>query len=152
MRRTFPLLLLFLTACITVYSAPSPQPNSAAPASVVPTPEPSQAPTAEDRLTVAETIRLCKAVHAAQELPIGCSVTYLEGKPSMFVAFENLQTATQYWAEMSEVVTAPFCQAANEGNRQAFLFVGLMSNEVGRIYSCETNEWTEWFSYDDDSY
>ncbi len=70
----------------------------------------------------------------------------------MFVAFDRLETATEYWGAMTEVVTAPFCSAANEGNRQAFLFVGLAENEVGRVYSCETDEWSEWFSYADESF
>jgi len=119
--------------------APNPQP-------------PQQTPSENDRLTIAETIQLCKQVQAARELPIGCSVTYLEGKPAMFVGFESLDTATHYWAALTEVVTAPFCSAANEGNRQAFLFVGLSKNQVGRIYSCETNEWSDWFSYADGSF
>ena len=149
MRRILLPLPVLLTACITVYTAPAPQPQ----ALVVPNTQPPQgAPSADDRLTVAETIDLCKAVHIAQELPIGCSVTYLEGKPAMFISFQNLESATLYWGAMTEVVTAPFCQAANEGNRQAFLFVGLINNELGRLFSCETGEWSDWFSYADESF
>ena len=157
------LLSLFLTACVTVYSGPLPQPTqpqAVAPPQAGPAPQPPpQAPSEEDRLTVAEAIQLCKAVQAAEELPIGCSATYVEGKPAMFVSFGSMKDVEQYWEEMTEVVTGPFCAATNAGNREAYLFVGLVDifvglvdTEVGKLFSCETSEWSDWFSFADDSF
>ena len=34
----------------------------------------------------------------------------------------------------------------------AELFVGLANNETGRLFSCETSEWSDWFSYAEESF
>jgi hypothetical protein len=122
------------------------------PTTAAPSPEPpEQAPSADDRLTVAATIQLCKEVQAEAVLPIACSVTYLNGRPSMFVTFADQETAGEYWDAMSEAVADPFCEAANAGNRQAFVYISLADTETGRIYGCESDEWTDWFSYAEES-
>ena len=137
--------------CVTIYEAPLPQPPLPAVAPQ-PTPTPPAQQSEEDRLTVAEAISLCKAVQDSADLPISCDVTYLDGRPSMFVGFTNLTTAHEYWGAMSEVVTAPFCQATNSANRQAFVFVALVHGEVARLFACATGEWTESVSYSDETF
>ena len=99
------------------------------------------------QLNISETIQACKAMQESPERPIGCSFDYYEGQPAMAVNFQNYKTVKLYWDAMLAKVAGPFCQAANEAKRQALVIVSIQPFDMARIFSCETNEWSEWFRY-----
>jgi len=99
------------------------------------------------QLYISETIQACKAIQESAEIPIGCAFDYYEGRPAMTVIFQNYTSTEQYWEAMLDTVAGPFCQAANEANKQAIVIISIQPVEMARLFSCETNEWSEWFSY-----
>lgn len=100
---------------------------------------------ASSAISIADAVETCRSVQDSQEVPIGCEFDYVDGKPAIFVVLPNLDTADEYWQSMSEAVGVPFCDAANSANRQAILFVSLADTGESRLYSCESDEWTDWF-------
>lgn len=99
------------------------------------------------QLNISETIQACKAIQESPEKPIECAFQYYEGRPAMAVNFQDYKTAELYWEAMSEKVAGPFCQAAHEANRQAIILVSIQPFDMARLFSCETNEWSKWFNY-----
>jgi hypothetical protein len=94
--------------------------------------------------TFAAAVQACKQIQATAEIPIGCSVEYIEGAPAMVVGFGSLDDATNYWDVMAEHVAEPFCEAANSANRAAFVFVVIL-DKAARPFLCELDEWGDWF-------
>lgn len=104
------------------------------------------ASTASRALTIAEAIEACRAVQADAQIPISCATEYFQGKPTMVVGFPRMDDADAYWSAMAEEVTEPFCGPANAASRQAFVLVALLDTEAGRLFACETGDWSDWFT------
>ena len=122
------------------------------PASQAPAAVQSQAKTAapekeEPPLTIAETMQLCKKIRTSPELDIGCEVRYVEGKPAMVVVFPHAEAVRKWWTGMTKYVAASFCFAAVTAHQEAFVFLGIKDTQQARRYSCEMQEWGEWFDY-----
>lgn len=99
------------------------------------------------QLYIAETIQACKAIQESPEIPVGCAFDFYEGRPAVTVIFQNYTTTEQYWEAMLDTVAGPFCQAAREAKKQAIVIIRIQPVEMARMFSCETNEWSEWFGY-----
>jgi len=63
----------------------------------------------------------------------------------MVVGFPGPYEYDTYGRVIVEYVAAPFCEAANNGNREAFLVFAVSRPDLMRLYSCETGEITQWF-------
>ena len=96
-------------------------------------------------LTLADSIQVCREVQRSRRIPITCQTTYVEGRPTMVVGFPGPYEYDTYGRVIVEYVAAPFCEAANNGNREAFLVFAVSRPDLMRLYSCETGEITQWF-------
>jgi len=99
-------------------------------------------------LRISEVIDVCGEIQAARDVPITCTFDYLDGNPAIVVGFPNGDLFASLWEVVVDGVGVPFCNAANEANRQGFLLVGLVREKQARAYSCETSEWSDWFTID----
>ncbi|MFC3103997.1 hypothetical protein [Salinisphaera aquimarina] len=68
----------------------------------------------------------------------------------MIMGFPNKHTSENWLQTITQYVSAPYCEAANSSNRQAFLAITLKNENVGRVYACEKQEWSGWFSLTDE--
>lgn len=139
------LFTVCLSACTVVYNQPAPQSTTA----VAPTPQyrPQRESGKEEDwrpANIAETIAVCKNVQAANNIPVNCNFDYVNGLPMMVIGFPEIESAN-YVEPMLNYVAAPFCNSANNANRQAFLLFVVNSAFVGNLYSCEKDEATGWF-------
>ena len=129
---------LSLSACI-IYAPSQPAPSATA-APVAPAapsrPEPSPPP------TIAGAIQACKNIQQDARIPVACGLEYVDNVPVIFVGFPDVATFTQLWEPMTEAVGGPFCIAANNVSREAY--VSVVVDELVRVFSCETSEWTDW--------
>ncbi len=94
---------------------------------------------------ISEVIQVCKNVQAAKEIPITCDASYYEGKPVMMIGYSDFDTGKQWIEATVEYIAEPYCNAANRGNRQAFVIFVINNMRIASIYSCETNEMYDWF-------
>jgi len=143
------LAVVTLTACGIAETRPTSEPPPQATAAVTTTP-PRVSDTyaygqASRPLTLADSIQVCREVQRSRHIPITCQTTYVEGHPTMVVGFAGPYEYDAYGRVIVEYVAAPFCAAANSGNREAFLVFAVKRPDLMRLYSCETGEITEWF-------
>jgi hypothetical protein len=96
-------------------------------------------------LTLADSNAGMQGSTALAHIPITCQTTYVQGHPTMLVGFSGAYEYDAYGSIIVEYVAAPFCEAANSGNREAFLVFAVRRPDLMRLYSCETGEITEWF-------
>ena len=94
---------------------------------------------------ISEAIKVCKKVQAAKEIPIICDTSYYKGRPVMMIGYSDFDTGRKWIEATVEFIAEPYCNAANRGNRQAFVIFVIKNMRVARIYSCETNEMSDWF-------
>ena len=134
-------VLFGCTVSTTYPSAPQ------VPAAVQPQAETAGSEREDPSLTISEAIQICKEIHTSPELGIGCDVHYVEGRLAMAVVFQDNDAMRALWTSMSEYVAAPFCFAAVAANREAFVFLGVKDTKQARHFSCEMQEWSEWFDY-----
>ncbi len=148
-----------MCGCTVVYKMPDPIPPTSqpqvsnSPQTAVSSPVPMQSPNTEQKpLTISLTIQICQEIQKAANIPIGCEVKYLEGIPTMYIAFPNYTIASNSWQIITEGLAAPFCMSANSANRQANLVLAVQDTKLARVYSCETNVWTDWVNYGNSKY
>lgn len=151
--RTFTSLIfvLFLPACTVVYNQPPPNTDTNHVTASPTKPEPTPPDTKESwrPSNISEAVSACKNIQSAKNIPIACKFDYLDGTPVMVVGFPDIDIIQGYLEPMDEYVTGPFCDAANKASRQAFLLIVVTSAKVGKLYSCESGEASNWFSLDD---
>jgi hypothetical protein len=102
---------------------------------------------AQRPLTISDTLQICENIQSDNDIPIGCSVEYYEGKPMMNVLFSDVGSMNSLWEAMVQNVTLPFCNAATSSNREAFLIILVNNIKKKRFYSCEKQKWADWFDY-----
>ena len=96
--------------------------------------------------TVSEAIEFCKKVQESKEIPVACKQTYINEMPALVIGFQN-QEALEIWLEaILEYFGMPFCNAANQSNRQAYLIFTLKDERASKAFNCETKDTTEWIS------
>jgi hypothetical protein len=100
-------------------------------------------------LTLADTISLCKEIQRDRGIPISCTITYMDGRPTMVAEFPNTEYVRTLIGPFARYVAGPFCEAANTGNREAFLVLAVRSPRLGAVYSCETGESSDWVPLDE---
>jgi hypothetical protein len=98
-------------------------------------------------LTVAETVAACNRLQESDEFPIGCAFEYFDGKPTLMITFANQESGRPYADVLDDKLIGPFCQAANSANRQAAVIMVLVEENLGSLYSCESDEWSEWTTF-----
>jgi hypothetical protein len=131
-----------LHGCTVVYTKPDAVPQQ--PASQPPPAQPSK----PKAITVSQSIQLCQDIQENPDLAVGCTFKYIDGKATLFFKFPTLNEATEAWPIITERHAGPFCNGTNAVNRQARVVVVLHDPKMARMYTCETNRWTEWSSYD----
>lgn len=107
----------------------------------------SQADEPRNPTSVSEAVQACKKIQATNDIPIVCKSTYFEGRPAMIVGFPDQSTGATWIEAFATYVGVPFCEAANRGNRQAMLLLAINDQKIATIYNCETQEFSEWFSF-----
>ena len=139
---------LLLTGCATPHPLPSPEDAAAtaSPDQNLRSPPPQSPQTSDTPVSLADTINLCKAVQEKQDLPIGCKVDLLYGKPAMIVAFPSVEHARNSIELVAKYLGAPFCTAANKAKREALLVFVATDAKLARLYSCTSNQMSDWFS------
>jgi len=95
---------------------------------------------------IAEAIRLCRKIQQSNEIPVACKASYLEGEPTMYIGFPNMQTGKEWISAFTEYVAGPYCYSANQANRNAFLVFVIQDLNIGKVYSCESGEASKWVS------
>jgi hypothetical protein len=135
-----------LTGCVVVQQAPSETPGVRERAS------PSGSDNSSDRgskiQSVSDAIAACNKIQKAQDLPVGCRLEYIDGKPAMFMAFADLQDAENWMGALAEHIAVPYCDSANRSGREAFVVALVDSTDQGKLFRCETWEWGAWFALD----
>ena len=147
--------MLCLEGCVIVQpdsKTRTTDPQSQSQTANTPKPEANSdlAPAGNKQKTIADSIQACKRLQAKNDIPITCATRYIDGKPAMIMGFPNKDTSENWLQTITQYVSAPYCEAANSSNRQAFLAITLKNENVGRIYACEKQEWSGWFSLTDE--
>lgn len=139
---------LVLAGCATPYTSSSPEntaatvtPNQSLSSPTTPSPQ-----TGDTTVSLADTINLCKAVQEKKDLPIGCQVDLFYGKPAMIIAFQSVEHARNSIDMVAKYLGAPFCTAANKSRREALLVFVATDTQLARLYSCASNQMSDWFS------
>ena len=134
-----------LNACGTAETRPTPEARQTSPPVAAAPAEPSYLQKTQSPMTLADSIQVCKRVQQERHIPIVCLTTYVEGRPTMVVGFADASGFRTYGGAIVEYVAGPFCDAANQANREAFLVFSVERPGLATLYSCETGEMTEWF-------
>jgi len=131
------LLAIVLTACVVIQQ---PGPDAF-----------GQAPQIN---TISDAIAACREIQESAEIPVACGVKYIQGQPAMLMAFANVQEAEEWMEVLGEVVAIPYCNAANQSGREAFVVTIVRSVKKGKMLRCENWEWSNWVDLDegDDEY
>lgn len=95
--------------------------------------------------TLASAAAACDRIQRQQSIPVGCTTREIEGVPSMFIAFDQQATADRHLSRVAAEVAAPFCDAANNSNRPASVYVAIQT--WAKRYNCELGQWGEWFAF-----
>jgi len=108
-------------------------------------------PMVVDYLTVSEAVQRCEQVQANMDLPIGCTMGYIESEFTITVSFYDSEDMAEYWDSMLTAIALPFCIATMERGQDARVVVALVEENVWRMFFCPTGGMTDWFSLDEDS-
>ena len=145
---------MVLLACTVNYNRPAPpapyQEGQAAtppPASAAaPAPQPATPPASEWRPTnIAEAIAVCRRIHAADQIPVACSIEYYGGAAFILMAFADRTTAAAWIPALADYVGIPFCRSTNAANRQGFVMFSIAKEQLANLYACESDQLSGWF-------
>lgn len=95
---------------------------------------------------ISQAIAACENIQAANDIPVGCKSTYIQGQPALFISFPDRTTLQEYIEPLSKFLGGPFCASANNASRSAFLIFALANTKLARFYSCESGEASDWQS------
>lgn len=108
------------------------------PQTTTPSPEPPRemARPPQARATIADAVRNCRAIQNEERIPVSCGLDYIEGVPSMLIGFRSAEEMEQYGPAAGSTMGGPFCQAANDANRRAFVLL-VLNGESASVIDCE---------------
>jgi hypothetical protein len=92
-------------------------------------------------MNLGDVVRACYAVQSEATIPIGCSVDYEDGVPSMTIAFSSGADADTYLEAMATKVAAPFCVESARSGMRSSLFLRI-ANSAAR-FDCATGKLVE---------
>jgi len=95
-------------------------------------------------LSFDQAIQNCNKVQASARAPVGCKMRYVQGKPALVMAFNNMHEAKEYIRPMVDYVATPFCVSATQQNVTAHILMVVGQN--ASAFSCRTGQWGEWVS------
>jgi hypothetical protein len=98
--------------------------------------------------TLAEAAAECRRLQDERTIPVHCMTREIGGVPSMFIAFQAQEAADRHLATVADQVAGPFCDAANDSNRPASVYVAIKT--WAKRYNCELGQWGEWFAFSGD--